>query len=114
MTNLLLHHDESIFPSSYSFDPTRWINDPHLDRYLFSFSKGSRQCIGQTLANSEMHMWLAAVFRRYGSKEVKFDDDLGSIELVDTTVDDVITVADRFIPDVKRGGKGVRIRIENY
>lgn len=113
MTSLLLHHDESIYPSSHTFNPSRWLDDPRLDRYLVAYSKGSRQCVGQSLANAELHMWLAAVFRRYGSKEVNFDDDEGILELVETTVEDVACAADRFIPAVKSGSKGVRILVSS-
>lgn len=47
----LVHHNESIFPDSYQFIPERWIDSKgqrrtDLDRYLMSFGKGGRQCIG--------------------------------------------------------------------
>jgi hypothetical protein len=58
-----------------------------------------------------MHLWLAAIFRRFGSKEVQFDGDEGYIELVETDVSDVEVAADRVIPAVKKGSKGVRIRV---
>jgi cytochrome P450 len=49
MTSVLMHHKEDIFPDSYNFIPERWL-DPerrkHLEKYLVSFTKGSRQCIG--------------------------------------------------------------------
>lgn len=44
-----MHHNEDIFPDAERFDPNRW-TDPAtakaLDKYLFSFGKGSRQCAG--------------------------------------------------------------------
>ncbi len=50
MTALYMHHNEKIFPNSHTFLPERWTDAPDggrsLDRYLVSFSKGSRQCIG--------------------------------------------------------------------
>jgi len=51
MTSVLIHHNEEIFPESYKFKPERWLEKrpegaPSLDRYLVSFSKGSRQCLG--------------------------------------------------------------------
>ncbi|EEP81221.1 predicted protein [Uncinocarpus reesii 1704] len=49
MTSILQHHDESIFPDSYSYVPERWLGEEkrkRLERYLVSFSKGSRRCIG--------------------------------------------------------------------
>ncbi|EON70045.1 hypothetical protein W97_09313 [Coniosporium apollinis CBS 100218] len=50
MTSVLMHHNPSIFPNPDTFLPERWLepapdNRP-LDRYLVSFTKGSRQCIG--------------------------------------------------------------------
>lgn len=111
MTSVLIHHDESIFPDSKEFRPERWIENPRLDRYLVTFSKGSRQCLGMNLAYAEMYLWLAAVYRRFGSKEVRFESDEGVLELVDTDLSDVEMVADRFSPIVKPESKGVRIRV---
>lgn len=111
MTSLLIHHDESIFPNSREFRPERWIGNPGLWRYMVSYGAGSRVCLGQSLASSEMHLWLAALFRRFGTAEVRFEDDEGVVELVDTDVSDVACVADRIIPAVKKGSKGVRIRV---
>lgn len=44
-----MHHNEEIFPDSYKFDPNRWTNPDvckALEKYLFAFGKGSRQCVG--------------------------------------------------------------------
>lgn len=111
MTSVLIHHDESVFPSSHEFRPERWLENPRLDKYLVSFSKGSRQCLGMNLAYAEMYLWLANVFRRFGSKEVRFDDDEGVIELFETTKEDVEIWADRFNPVVRPGSQAVRIRV---
>jgi hypothetical protein len=50
MSAVLMHHNETIFPNSHSFLPERWADASDrgrsLERYLVSFSKGSRQCIG--------------------------------------------------------------------
>jgi cytochrome P450 len=50
MTSILMHHNETIFPDSYNFNPQRWLDQPDggkaLERYLVTFGKGSRQCIG--------------------------------------------------------------------
>lgn len=52
MSVLLQHHNEKIFPSSHQFIPERWILEDGtinraLERYLVSFSRGTRNCIGQ-------------------------------------------------------------------
>lgn len=40
MTSIIVHQNADIFPKPLEFDPERWVEDPHLDRYLLSFSKG--------------------------------------------------------------------------
>ncbi|KAL8787770.1 MAG: hypothetical protein Q9195_007639 [Heterodermia aff. obscurata] len=112
MTSLLIHHNESLFPNSHSFSPERWLTDSDLKKSLVSFSKGSRQCIGINLAHAELYCCVARLFRIFGSKEVRFENDEGYLELWETDVDDVRTVADGFVPLVKEGSKGVRIKVK--
>jgi cytochrome P450 len=49
-SNYFVHMDPDIFPDPESFDPDRWLRAAkdgfRLDRYLVSFSKGSRMCVG--------------------------------------------------------------------
>jgi cytochrome P450 len=111
MTAVLVHQDESIFPNSKEFRPERWIEDPRLDRYLVSFSKGNRACLGINLAYAEMYLFLAGVFRRYGSSEVRFESDEGALELFHTDLADVEMYADHFVPTTKPGSKRLRIRV---
>ena len=111
MTSTLIHHDESIFPDSHSFIPERWIGNPSLQRYLVSFSKGSRQCIGINLAYAEMYLCLAKVFRKFGSLGVRNEGDEGWLELWETGLEDVEIVADGFVPLVKIESKGVRVKV---
>jgi len=112
MTSVIMHHQESIFPNSKEFNPERWIEDPHLDKYLVSFSKGSRSCLGMNLAYAEMYLWLSGVFRRFGSKEVRFEVDEGILELVNTGIEDVEIWADRLIPLLKPEREGVKICVK--
>ncbi len=111
MTSVLINQDESIFPDWREFKPERWIENPKLDRYMVAFSKGTRQCVGMPLAYAEMYLWLSGVYRRFGSTEVRFEGDEGILELVDTDISDVELAADCFVPNVKRGSKGVQIRV---
>ncbi|KAJ4299457.1 hypothetical protein N0V90_004702 [Kalmusia sp. IMI 367209] len=113
MTIPLTHHDESIFPNSHSFEPRRWLepNAAQLEKYLVSFSKGSRNCVGMNLAWAEMYMCTAAVFRRFGSRDVRESEDLGFLELFETDESDVRLVSDMFFPVAKEGSKGIRVKI---
>lgn len=50
MDSVSMHNDENIFPDHYSFIPERWLEEREdggrLDRYLTTFGKGTRQCLG--------------------------------------------------------------------
>jgi cytochrome P450 len=51
MTAVIMHADENLFPEAAAFIPDRWLKEDgtrrrDLERYLLSFSKGSRQCVG--------------------------------------------------------------------
>jgi len=116
MTSTLIHQQESIFHDSKSFIPERWVENPRLDRYLISFSKGSRQCLGINLAYAEMYMCLAAIFRRFGSggeKGVREAGDEGVLELFETGLADVEIAADGFVPLPAEGSKGIRIKVRS-
>jgi hypothetical protein len=111
MTIMLLHHDERIFPSSKAFRPERWLENPRLDKYLYSFGKGTRQCVGINLAYAELTLILARIFRRYGSGGVRHAGDVGVLELWETDERDVQCVADMFVPKMWKGSKGVRVKV---
>uniref|UniRef100_L2G406 Cytochrome p450 n=1 Tax=Colletotrichum fructicola (strain Nara gc5) TaxID=1213859 RepID=L2G406_COLFN len=56
MSAYLVHTDERLFPDPAKFAPERWLlrdgrKDRHLERYLLTFSRGSRQCLGLHIAN---------------------------------------------------------------
>lgn len=102
----LLHQNTSIFPSPREFQPERWLNNPSLSRYLLSFSKGSRQCLGINLAYSELFVCLDAVFSRYGT------DGPAKMALFETDESDVELQHDLFVPFAKEGSKGVRVVFE--
>ncbi|RFU29652.1 hypothetical protein B7463_g6694, partial [Scytalidium lignicola] len=108
----LTHHYETIFPDSYSFKPSRWLDDAtgHLDKYLVSFSRGSRACLGINLAWSELYLCAAGLFSKFGTKENGRLADGGFMELYETDVSDVQIERDLFFPVVKDGSKGVRVK----
>lgn len=114
MTSVLVHQDPFIFPDPHSFRPERWIENPRLDHFLVSFSKGSRQCLGINLAYVEMYLCLFAIFRRFGSggpDGVSMDGDEGVLELFETGLGDVEVHGDGFVPLVAEGSQGVRIKV---
>ncbi|APA06217.1 hypothetical protein sscle_01g009870 [Sclerotinia sclerotiorum 1980 UF-70] len=110
----MIHHNESIFPSARSFIPERWLSDPvtgeppkvklasgeerPLTKYLVTFSKGSRQCLGMNLAYAEMYLGLANFTRKC------------EFELWETTHEAVETWAEHNVP-IPKPGTGVRVKV---
>ncbi|KAK8100423.1 hypothetical protein PG999_010797 [Apiospora kogelbergensis] len=69
MSGFLTHRDADVFPDPEEFWPERWITaegekNTALDKYLLSFSKGSRICLGMSLAMCELYLTIAAVVLR--------------------------------------------------
>ncbi|KAK0763227.1 LOW QUALITY PROTEIN: hypothetical protein N5P37_004213, partial [Trichoderma harzianum] len=103
MTSVIMHHDEDIFPDSHSFIPERWLvkgkQRRDMERLLFVFGKGSRQCLGMNLAYCELYLALTAlIFRVYPQ-----------MQLYETTVEDVTYDHDLLVPVAK--GNGVKVII---
>jgi len=105
MTIPEVSHDETLFPSSRTFIPERWLNDPKtadgipLERFMVSFGRGTRNCLGINLAYVELYLTLGMMFRKY-----KF-------ELHESDVSDVELGHDFFIPVAKLDSKGLRILV---
>ncbi|KAJ5155936.1 benzoate 4-monooxygenase cytochrome P450 [Penicillium capsulatum] len=98
-----VHHDPSIFPSPETFDPRRWIQATeqgvNLRKYLVSFNKGSRQCLGMNLAYAQMYLTLAMFARNF------------DLDLVDTTEDNIRLGRDLCLPYPAKGRFSVRIQV---
>jgi hypothetical protein len=122
-----LHHDETNFPNSHEWIPERWINDEgeldtKLDKYLLSFTRGSRQCLGMHLGYSELYLAISSVWSLYGSQAgltetgekyegVRFEGDIGVLDLFDTGMGDVELYGDSFLPLVRPGSQGIRVTV---
>jgi cytochrome P450 len=46
MTATLLSRNEELYPLANDFRPERFLENPRLDRYQLTFSRGTRRCIG--------------------------------------------------------------------
>jgi hypothetical protein len=49
MSQPMIHFNETIFPDPWRFEPERWLKERDgkaLERYLVSFSRGARECVG--------------------------------------------------------------------
>jgi cytochrome P450 len=104
MTSVHVHMNPDIFPDPQAFSPERWLDSEgrkrkDLDKYLLSFSKGSRACLGINLAYAELFICIAAVVLRLGNR----------LELFETTIDDVKLFKDVFGMRPKPDSKGIRV-----
>lgn len=57
-----IHDNPHIFPDPASFIPERWLQNDSLDHWLVVFGKGSRSCIGLTVAWMELYLCLGNFF----------------------------------------------------
>ncbi|KAH6858880.1 cytochrome P450 [Alternaria rosae] len=68
MSAYSMHFDESIWgEDTRSFNPAGWLTEDakELERYLVTFSKGARQCLGINLAYAEITLTLAMLVNRF-------------------------------------------------
>ncbi|PGG99851.1 hypothetical protein AJ79_08403 [Helicocarpus griseus UAMH5409] len=105
MTSVFMHHNETIFPNSYEFVPERWLDleeRKRLERYLVSFGKGSRRCVGQSLAQTTLLVSIATIFRKF------------VLELQDTSKVDIEIGRDLFVPRPKnRESIGLQVIVKS-
>ncbi|KAJ5295943.1 hypothetical protein N7508_010764 [Penicillium antarcticum] len=107
MTALDNNMNPDKFPDPYKFDPERFIGNPRLEKYVLTFSRGSRICLGLNLAYAELYIILASIFRKFD-----LDDGTGkqtgpTLALYDTTRErDIDTQRDQLIPCPVDGSKG--------
>ncbi|ESZ98217.1 putative cytochrome P450 [Sclerotinia borealis F-4128] len=98
MSAYLMHSDKNVYPKPSEFIPERWLGDvnPAMYRSYVPFCRGSRNCLGMNLAQAEMSLAIAVLFRPGGP----------NLKLYDTTERDVKQVHDFLIPlpDVRSKG----------
>ncbi|KAL4746350.1 hypothetical protein BDW72DRAFT_207408 [Aspergillus terricola var. indicus] len=103
MISHFVHMDPNIFDEPQTFNPERWIlaaeKKYNLSRFLVTFGKGNRNCIGMNLAYAELYNTLAAVVRRF------------DLELYQTSVEDIRFVRDMLLPRSKDGPWKVRVKV---
>ncbi|KAL4887213.1 putative cytochrome P450 [Aspergillus karnatakaensis] len=87
MSTHFVLQNETIFERPGEFRPERWLGDKakDLDRWLVSFSKGPRSCLGINLAWAELYTCFAHVFRKF------------EIEINASSPESLVWI-DRFIP----------------
>lgn len=59
------HINKDVWEDSYSYDPTRFVNNDQAKRNVFAFSYGHRNCIGRNLAWMEMMVIVSNILKNY-------------------------------------------------
>ena len=67
--------------------------------------------MGINLAYCELYLGLSALWRVWGSREVRGGDDRGWFELWGTGRGDVEIESDAFLPIMRKGSKGIRVKV---
>ncbi|KAK5648494.1 hypothetical protein RI129_003386 [Pyrocoelia pectoralis] len=74
-----LHHNSTIYPDPYKFDPERFNVENSKHRHPFAyipFSAGPRNCIGQRFAYLEIKVILVAILRKFVLDPVDLPEDI--------------------------------------
>ncbi|PGH11994.1 hypothetical protein AJ80_06892 [Polytolypa hystricis UAMH7299] len=105
MSLVEMNMNENVFVDPDRFDPDRWLNankenKEELERNFVPFAKGSRGCLGQNLATTQIHLASAMMLRRY---------DLEPYDLVKER--DIDVVRDCFVGLTRPDTQGVRFNV---
>lgn len=113
---ILNRHPALYGPDADVFRPERYLEDPKLAKKSMTFCKGGRQCLGVNLAYQELQTFTAGIFRKFGRFDPSGDEKAGSagemtLELFETTIEDVQIYSDYVTPRAYPGSQGVRLRV---
>lgn len=104
--------DARTFSNPYEFIPERWIDNPRLDKYMLSFSRGTRICLGMNLAYAELYILLAGIFRQYEIFDGTGKQTVPTLALYDTVKErDVDVKYDYQVPFPEKESKGIRVKV---
>ncbi|KAE9364044.1 cytochrome P450 [Stipitochalara longipes BDJ] len=110
MNPVLLSRKEDIYPNPGEFRPERFIENPRLRDKQFTFSRGSRMCLGMQLAYQEMYVILAGLFGRFDGGEGGEGGEW--LQLYKTDLTDVEIVRDLVTENIRDGSVGVRVLVK--
>ena len=83
---LILHHNEKVYPSHWTFDPDNFLPESQATRSSFDFipfSAGPRNCIGQRFALLELKIVLAHLLRRFRfTTDIRFLENRPALEAI--------------------------------
>ncbi|RJE18137.1 Cytochrome P450 [Aspergillus sclerotialis] len=103
MSSHFVHMDPNLFPEPETFKPERWViaaeKKENLTKFIVSFTRGSRACIGMHLTYVELYQAIAILARRF------------DIELYECSIDDMRFVRDIGLGYPEKGNLTIRARV---
>jgi cytochrome P450 len=109
MNPILLSRKADVYPDPGVFRPERFLENPRLRDKGFTFSRGSRMCLGMQLAYQEMYVILAGLVGRFDGCE---GGEREWLELFGTDRSDVEIVRDLVTENIRDGSVGVRVLVK--
>ncbi|KAF1974959.1 benzoate 4-monooxygenase cytochrome P450 [Bimuria novae-zelandiae CBS 107.79] len=101
----LQNSNADVFPEPERYRPERWIEarerGENLGKYLATFVKGGRMCLGINLAYTEMYLTIAAIFHNF------------DLEFVDSGLENITTTRGYFFGFTDNYDWGVKFRVKN-
>ena len=113
MTAPIVNRHPSWHQDPDCFQPDRYITTSKTKKH-FSFSKGTRQCLGMNLAYQELQTFTAGIFRVYSLYDPDIKAQGPTLELVETSVEDISLWSDYVSVGLRPGSHGVRVRVRDH
>ena len=86
------------FPNPHEFNPARFLdsnNEFHPDDHVIAFSMGKRYCLGQSLAEKSMFLFLTGLLTKYDVNPVP-NQTLPSYHITDTKTAAIVRTPPKF------------------
>ncbi|KAJ6788177.1 hypothetical protein PWT90_05183 [Aphanocladium album] len=81
-----LHRDPAVFERPEEFDPSRWIvPSKDMNDSFLAFGRGSRVCMGQHLAQTELRMATARFFLAFPNARVSTREGMSDDDMIQTS-----------------------------
>ena len=93
-----VHHDPKYFHNPQEFNPSRFLdanNEFHPDERVIPFALGKRYCLGQSLAEKSLFLFLTGILSKFDINPVP-NQPLPSYHMRDTPTATIVRAPPRF------------------
>ena len=96
LMNVML--DSSHFPNPHKFNPERFLDENHVfhpDDHVIPFALGKRYCLGQSLAEKSLFLFLTGMLSRFDINPMP-NQPLPSFHMIDTPTATIVRAPPKF------------------